>query len=143
MENHKLMGKLMVVLRMHRKAVENRLTQSGIGLHQAQHRLLMCLSREKSLSQVDVAKHMEVSPATIAVSMKKLERDGLIYRVSREEDNRFNCVELSEKGKQIVSESRQIFVELDEQIFYGVTESEKYQFLTVLNKMYANIERQN
>ncbi len=141
MENHQLMGKLMAVLRMHRRAVESRLAQSGIGLHQAQHRLLMCLSKERCQSQVGVAKHLDVSPATIAVSMKKLERDGLIYRVSREEDNRFNCVELSEKGKQIVAESQQVFIEMDELIFKGVTESEKEQFVTILDKMYVNMER--
>ena len=47
------------------------------GVFHAQHRLLMEIARNPNVSQNDIAKIMDVSAATIAVSLKKLATDNL------------------------------------------------------------------
>ncbi|HCS74075.1 MAG TPA: MarR family transcriptional regulator, partial [Clostridiales bacterium] len=44
------------------------------GVYQAQHRLLMAISRKPYSSQKKLAEAMQVSTATVAVSLKKLEQ---------------------------------------------------------------------
>lgn len=140
MENHQLMGKLMCVMRMHRKAVDRMLDFTG--LHQAQHRLLMCLAKNRFKSQVEVAQKMEVTPATIAVSLKKLERDGFIRRNTKKEDNRFNNIEITKKGYDIIERSEEAFKSIEREIFRDVTEMEKEQLSMILDKLYHNMKEQ-
>ena len=64
---------------MHRRAIEQWATDAG--MHRSQHRMLMYLTRCKGTpSQKDLAKHFDISPAAVAVTLKKLENDGYIER---------------------------------------------------------------
>lgn len=137
MDEHELIGKLICLNQFHRRVVEKSVGTTG--LHQAQHRLLMCLARDEFGSQVELAKKMRVTPATIAVSLKNLERDGYIVRQAKESDNRFNNIELSEKGKRIVDDSRDIFHQIDEKMFGSLTDDEKETLANLLDKLYKNL----
>ena len=78
-----------------------------------------------NVSQNDIAKIMDVSAATIAVSLKKLEKGGYITREMVEADNRLNKLSMTAKGNKIVKQSKEIFALVDDRIFTGFTEEEK------------------
>ena len=59
----------------------------------------------------------------------------------REEDNRRNFVELTEKGRKLVEESCDFFDMLDEQMYVGFSESEKEQLCDYFDRIYENMER--
>lgn len=122
----------------HKKALERSL--DSFGLHRAQHRLLMTLACDRCLSQVELAKNLEVSPATIAVTLKSLEKAGLISRRAHQEDNRVNSVELTDAGRKIVEESREVFQALDERMYRGFSEEEKEQLCDFLGRIYENMQ---
>lgn len=130
---------MIVTNQMHRRMLECKLENSGI--HRAQHRLLITLSEKSFASQVELARYLEVSPATIAVSLKTLKREGLIVQRMREEDNRRNFVELTEKGRKHVEESYEFFDALDQQMYQGFTLEEKQRLCDYLDRIYNNIER--
>ncbi len=132
---------LLTVARMHRKNVENAFADKvPCG---SQHRLLMDIAkmlgpkRQVILSQTEIAKRMEVTPATVASALKKLEKGGYIRRMINQEDNRYNRVEITQKGEQVIEESIQIFNELDQQMLGGLTEEE----LNVLNRYLLRIKQ--
>lgn len=131
--------RMIVTNQMHRRMLECNLENSGI--HRAQHRLLITLSEKSFASQVELARYLEVSPATIAVSLKALKREGLIVQKMREEDNRRNFVELTEKGRKHVEESCEFFDALDQQMYQGFTEEEKQRLCDYLDRIYNNMER--
>lgn len=130
---------MIVTNQMHRRMLECNL--EGTGIHRAQHRLLMTLAKKSFASQVELARYLEVSPATIAVSLKALKKAELIMKTAKEEDNRINFVELTEKGRKMVEESCGFFNALDEQMYQGFEQEELHQLCRYLDRMYENMER--
>ena len=125
--------------RLHRRAVENKIGATGV--HKSQHMILMHLYRNNGdLSQKDIAKHFEISPAAVAVSLKKLESGGYIERTSVESDNRFNQINITKKGKELVEYSRKVFEEVDEKAFEGITDSERETLSILLDKITSNLK---
>ena len=137
--NKKLIYQLINFAMKHKKIMQNYLDETGV--YQAQHRLLIEISRNKDASQNEIARSMDVSPATIAVSLKKLEKGGYISREMDEEDNRLNKITITEKGNKVVEQSKQIFDSVDRKVFEGFTEEEKYTLHTLLRKLDANLIR--
>lgn len=128
---------LIFVSQMHRRTIEKLVGTSG--LHQAQHRMLMTLSGHEFGSQSELAHMLDVSTATVAVSLKKLERDGYIHRGSKEDDSRANFVQLTDKGRQVVQSSRMIFDKIDKQVVKGFTEEELSLLESYLRRLYGNL----
>lgn len=128
---------MIFVNQMHRKKLERLL--DGTGLHRAQHRMLMTLSKGEFSSQAKLAAELEVSTATVAVSLKKLERDGYIQKTTQEEDSRANFVQLTEKGQNIVQKSREIFEHVDQQMIQGFSEDDLIRLRKYLKRMYENL----
>lgn len=131
--------RMILTNQMHRRLVEKKL--EGTGVHRAQHRLLMSLADNQFVSQVDLARHLEVTPATIAVSLKSMEKDGLICRKVKGEDNRANFVELTEKGKRIAEDSSEYFNSVDEQMYQGFSQEERKELSDYLDRVYDNMEQ--
>ena len=134
--------KIMIfVNQMHRRKIEKLVDKTG--LHRAQHRMLMTLSDREFDSQAELAAMLEISTATVAVSLKKLERDGYIRKTAKAEDSRANFVQLTEKGKQVVEDSREIFEYIDEQAIKDFTDEELVFLRTYLKRMYDNLAEIN
>lgn len=134
--------KIMIfVSQMHHRKIEKLVDKTG--LHRAQHRMLMTLSDRAFDSQAELAAMLEISTATVAVSLKKLERDGYIRKTAKAEDSRANFVQLTEKGKQVVENSREIFEYIDKQAIKNFTEEELVLLRTYLKRMYDNLSEIN
>ena len=91
---HCLIEKYIRVARLHRSMMERRL--DGTGVYRSQHQILMFVSDNPNVSQKELARMYGVSGATIAVSLKKLERGGYIRRLVDQEDNRCNQICITE-----------------------------------------------
>lgn len=111
------------------------------GVYHAQHRLLMEIHHSRNASQKDIARSMDVSAATIAVSLKKLEKEGYINKVMDEGDNRLNQISITEKGNRVVEQSKHIFESTDRKVFEGFTEEEKSALSVLLHKLDTNLDR--
>lgn len=126
------------ISRLHHKVCERRL--SDLPIHRAQHMILMHLSHANAMpSQKELAAHLEISPAAVAVSLKKLETEGYIRRDVPKEDSRINEITLTEKGLALVTESRRIFEAIDTAIFEGVSQEELAACLLTLQKVEKNL----
>ena len=133
-----IMGKLMAIMRDHKSTIDSYVNETK--LHKSQHRLLMVLSRmEKNISQRDLAEMLNITPAAVAVTLKKMEKMGLVQRMVSEQDNRYTQVVLTDKGKKIVKESRKIFQYVDEKMFAGFSEEELEVFEEYLNRIKENL----
>ncbi|SHI66767.1 MarR family winged helix-turn-helix transcriptional regulator [Lutispora thermophila] len=136
-EDRKIIYQLINFAIKHKKIMQNYLDETGV--YQAQHRLLMEIFHNQNASQNHIVKSMDVSAATIAVSLKKLEKGGYIKKEMDEVDNRLNKITITEKGKKVVEQSKQIFDSVDGRVFEGFTEEEKLTLFLLLQKLNDNL----
>ena len=83
------------------------------GLFRSQHRILMILGKHPDCSQTNLAEKLDVSPAAVAVALKKLEKAGYISRQCDVDDNRMNHVVVTEKGMKAIKTSIVYFQEIE------------------------------
>lgn len=122
---------------MLRRVLERRV--AGTGVHRSQHQILMHLFFKPDYTQAGLAEHMEVSPAAVAVSIKKLERGGYVSRENKEGDGRSNRIVITAAGEKVVRKSIEIFHEIDEVLFHGFSEEQVMEMEGCLKRMYDNL----
>lgn len=131
-------GRMLRVTRLHKSVLEKRISE--LGLHRTQQMLLNYLMRtDGAPSQKEIAQKFNVTPAAIAMSLKKMEKNGLIERHSSDTDNRVNVITVSEKGKTLFEQTRMIFTQIDEAMFEGVTEEEYSEMKRIFDCMTDNL----
>ena len=111
------------------------------GVYRSQHRLLMILGKHPDCSQTVIANKLEISPAAVAVSLKKLEKSGYITRSCDAEDNRMNHVVITEKGKKAIDQSILYFQEIENTMFEGFSNEELEMYTAFLERIISNGER--
>ena len=102
---------------------------------------LMKLSEEgaPAPSQKELADLLRISPATIANSLRSLERSGFVTRVADETDSRRNRIFISEKGLSSMRTIREAFDAVDDYMFHGFTQEERDQVYELHNRMLQNL----
>lgn len=131
-------NKMLCISKMHRLLIDREV--QSIGIHRTQHRILMYLAKRGNLpSQKALAEHLEISSAAVTVALQKLEADGYIKRCIGS-DNRFNEINITERGREIVEKTKMLFSRIDESMFEGFSEQELDAYLVFLEKIKSNIE---
>lgn len=138
-KNHIASMKFRMVEHMMRRIIERRVSNTGV--YRSQHQLLAHLCHHSNYSQADLAEQLEISPAAVAVSLKKLEKGGYIVRESKENDNRANLIQITEKGNEVIKNSISIFTEVEQRTYDGFTEEEMEMLNAYFDRMYDNLEK--
>ena len=137
---HRLVEKYMKINRIQRSVIERQLGKTGV--YRSQHQILMFVADSPNVSQKEIAAKYGVSTATIAVSLKKLEKGGYIRRIVDEKDNRFNQICITEKGRKVVDDSVKTFTRIDNRMFEGFSEEEFKSLEQLLDKVFHNLEKE-
>ncbi len=131
-------NRMLCISKMHRLLIDREV--QSIGIHRTQHRILMYLAKRGNLpSQKALAEHLEISSAAVTVALQKLEADAYIKRCIGS-DNRFNEINITERGREIVEKTKMLFSRIDESMFEGFSEAELDMYLAFLEKIKNNIE---
>lgn len=138
-KEHQLVNLLFMTDKNLKRTIEKR--AEGTGVYRSQHRLLMILGRNPDISQTMLAEKLEISPAAVTVSLKKLEKSGYIARQCSEEDNRINRVVITPKGQDVIEQSINYFREMDYAFFEGFSEEEKNLLENMLERVATNSEK--
>lgn len=125
--------------KLHKSLIEMRM--SDLNLHRSQHIMLMCIAGfGKALpTQSMLAKKLDISAATAAVTLKKLETAGYICKSTSEGDCRCNRISITDKGYEILEKAKNIFTEIDSAMIDGVSEEELLLFAKCLEKFQSNL----
>lgn len=126
----------------HKRRVVEEQAARGVGDLGAPMLLLSLFSAEAAgerWSQRDVARTLRISPATVAVSLKTLERDGYVERRTDEQDARRNRISLTDKGRRAVALCGESFQAVDERMLKGFTPEEKTQLTGFFTRMIENL----
>lgn len=114
---------------------------SESGLYAGQPPILFMLDHAGGQkTQNEIAKQLRVSAATIATSIKRMEKAGLLCKQVHPTDQRRNLIVLTAQGKEIVDKCRARFEEMDRCMLSALNEEETEQFTALLNKVVAQME---
>ena len=138
MEKKHLVWEIIKIAREHRKIVEKRICL--LGIHPSQHHFLMHIAKNGACTQNHIAEAMEVSAATVAVSLKKLEKGGYIEKRISPEDGRSNLIALTVKGEDVVQQSKTLFEEVDRQMFDMISEEQQKQLCDYMEIIIRNLK---
>ena len=131
------------VAAMHRlellRRIKARSLMAESGLHPGQPRLMEFIAAHPGCTQKEAADELDVTPASAAASLKRLEKAGFVSREPDSADARRNRLFLTEAGQRQVEESRSRFSALDAQMFAGMSEDEVAAFRRACEKMFDNL----
>lgn len=134
---------LPVVGALHRlellRRIRARGVMTGAGLHPGQPPLLQFILDHPGCTQKEAADELDVTPASAAASLKRLEKAGLVERKPDYSDARRNRLFVTALGRGRMEESRRQFEALDIKMFSGMTEEEIGAFRNVCEKMFDNL----
>lgn len=107
----------------------------------SQHRMLMHISNFDNIpSQSQLAEHFGISPAAVAMSLKKLYAEGYIERSKGDGDTRKNEIKITQKGIEEISSSREYFDYVDNTMFEGFSDEELEEFMSMLKRLENNLK---
>lgn len=129
-------GRLMFLLLLRR----NILQRGGeTGLHPSQLPILEALAHHPDCTQQALADFLHVTPASVALSTKRLEKAGLIEKHTDKTDKRRNRLCITEQGRQLSLEHRRSMDALDADMLKSFTEEEKQTLSALLERMIENL----
>ena len=128
--------------RAYQKEVYARMAEAGLEDVGAPPMLLLIRrwNREgRAASQRDLAEALHISPATVATSLRSLERGGYVEKRMDPGDQRRRRVSITVRGEEAVDRCTAIFREVDRQMFGGFTPEERQVLARWHWKMLANL----
>lgn len=131
-------GARLIILSVLRRK-HTRQKTANFELHHGQLPLLERIIANPGSTQQEVASWLMVTPASVAQSLTRLEKAGLIMRKVDPENRRCNRVYATENGVHAAALYRQSFDEVDAETFAGFSGEELTQFSALLDRMIANM----
>jgi len=134
---HTVSFPLVTLGRVHRQVAGELLAE--LGLYPGQEMLLLTLARQEGVAQVELVGCLGVEPPTVARSLQRLERVGLIERRPDPRDARVLRVYLTAEARTLCGRIVAVWQELDERMLRGVSEVEQALLRRLLIQLRENL----
>lgn len=136
-------NKCRVGLRLHRidllMRYHLRVQEKGL-IPPSQMRMLEFIEKNGGCSQAEVAEEMQVSPASVAQSLKRMEASGFVERNACSGNLRANSLRITESGAEAARRCRGIFDGLEKDMVAGFTDEETVLLGELLSRVIRNLE---
>ncbi|EDQ32825.1 Transcriptional regulator [Hoeflea phototrophica DFL-43] len=106
-----------------------------LGLSQARYQVLSVLEADGEQTQRDLARRLGVEQATMANTLTRMTRDGLIVRKPHPDDGRAQLVALTQAARDLVAPAHQATKEADESLLENLPAAEHALFLSMLERL--------
>lgn len=101
--------------------------------------ILGYLMQNGNCTQAELANALNVSAASMAVSIKRMQKSGLIEKVSDKNDLRCNKISITDEGIRQYNEIKKRFQEIDLLIYDGFSEEELETLSGYIDRMNKNL----
>lgn len=127
-------GQLNIIHRIyiHRAAAEN-------GIYFGQLPILEYVTNHGQCTQAELAETLQVSAPSIATSVKRMQKTGLLKKVADESDLRCNRISITEKGLDLGGKCRSVFDTVDARMFEGFNAAECEELCGYLDRLISNV----
>jgi DNA-binding MarR family transcriptional regulator len=96
-----------------------------LGLYHGQPPMLRALWKQEGLTHSELAASLHVQPATMTKMVKRMEKAGFVERKSDPDDQRVSRVYLTDAGRAVEAEVKQVWRTLESETFEGFTMEER------------------
>ena len=110
-----------------------------LGLSRAQYLALSELWLADGLTQRELADRLGVEQATMANTLVRMERDGLIERKPNPDDGRSQLIWVAEAAHRLRVPATAAAVQADEMVAAGLPPAERELFLSMLARVISNL----
>jgi len=121
------------------RIAEARLRPLGLGISHAP--VLAALQQETALPQSELARQARVEQPSMAQTLSRMARDGLIARTPDPKDRRSQIITLTDKARTLIPEGRRIMQHSERAAVEGLTPEETALLLALLTKIVTNTDR--
>lgn len=125
------------VLKLYRQNVDLLIQQYEV--FPGQPPLLMRLAETDGLIQKELAKRINVKPATLTVMINRMVKSGLVTRKPDQQDQRVSRVYLTEKGRLATQAVKEALRVLENKCFEHFSAEEKELLRRLLQQMHAEM----
>lgn len=105
-----------------------------MGLSTGVFPVMLHLWQQDGLTQRDLVLRVGVEQATMANTLKRMERDGLVARHPDPEDGRIRRIWLTERGRELRDAATAAAAEENKNVLSGLPEEEQAQLVALLRK---------
>lgn len=114
-----------------------------LGLAPGQFPALLALWSKEGRTQKELVELLDIEQATLANTLARMERDGLISRKPSEEDGRVQLIFLTVKAKALQSEAIGAAIAQNGVALADFSEQEASQFLDFMRRAIAAMQRED
>lgn len=132
-----IIGRMNRLNLLHRLQIHKAAATSGLYLGQLP--ILEAICENQNCTQKQLSDILHVSPPSIATSVKRLQKMGLVQKIADENDLRYTHIILTPKGKEISLKCRQLFDQKDTQMFKGFSEAECEELSKYIERLIENL----
>ena len=116
---------------------------NDLPVYHGQIPLLNYVKKHDGCFQVEIADYLLVTPASIALSTKRLEKAGFLTKKIDSDNLRCKKIYITDKGREITDKCKEIFDTVDSQMLQEFTEDELSQLNLFLERMIKNLSDKN
>lgn len=104
-------------------------------LHFGQIAMMKTIEQHENCTQADLAELLGITPASVAISTKRLQKAGLITKTLDQDNLRCKHLALTDAGRSAIESRIRLFEEYDQRIFSSFTEEEMSQLMDYLTRI--------
>jgi DNA-binding MarR family transcriptional regulator len=113
----------------------------SLGIAPAQFVALLELWDEDGITQRQLVDRLDVEQATMANTISRMERDGLVVRKSHPEDARSKSIYLTNKAKGLREDALSSAQEVNEKALHGLSKEQRLAFLGTIQTIISNMRQ--
>lgn len=113
-----------------------------IGMRYSYRHVLKPLMENDSLTQLELVKITNLKAPTISITLRNMEREGIVSRRKNETDRRETHVAITDKGKKMYKKVLEVLAKAEDKMLEGMTEKELKAMRTALDKMSNNLRNE-
>lgn len=125
----------------HQYFLKNYKQMKALGIHPGQFPMLRLLACQDGMTQREIAQKLNIRPPTVTVTIRRLEKSGLVCRREDTSDRRISRISLTDLGRSKADQLQAIIKRNDEQIFQGFSEPEKCLLRRFFQEILANVKK--
>jgi DNA-binding MarR family transcriptional regulator len=110
-----------------------------LGLAPAQFMTLLELWEGDGLTQKDLVQRLDVEQATMANTLNRMERDGLIEREENPKDRRARVIRLTDKARGLEADAKAAANEVNGIALSGLSEDERRAFVKTMTRVIGSL----
>ncbi len=111
-----------------------------LGIVPGQFPALLALWEKDGLTQKELLAMLDIEQATLANTLTRMERDGLIIRKEHPADARARTIHLTEQGRSIRDAAYQTAMHINQDILADLSEEETQAFLDYMRRVIRKVK---